>query len=364
MTVAKSPKKVPPLRALPPAPPPPFAGSTRSARGSSPSARLASPRSAGAASPRKALTPRFANPRGGSPRPQSAREIDRIRGVLGTPVDVPWRNLVKVEPAVPCAATLTADKLLAEHKARAQLREQENEKKATTQARAHFETRLKREKQREKREAARKRASVAAEAKAKTTAEKAEEEERRKWAADDAELRVRMQRRLDAEEAERNSSEAAARRMKDRWQSSRQQAAEQRAAEQRAPTDPFAEWRGTTVEGDGGALDEDEEAEDEEVEDDRLSEEERALAAARSAKGRERDVAARRILAHSSRSLMDALGLAATATDSEIESTVRRLLRLLHPDYSINLSIKGTRAHARITAAFKRLNGLRDDENT
>lgn len=279
--------------------------------------------------------------------------------MLGTPVDVPWRNLVKVEPAAPCAATLAADKLAAEHKKRAQLRERENEKKAALRERSHFEKQLKREKQREKREAARKRASVAAEAKAKTTAEKAEDEERRKWAADDAELRVRMQRRLDAEEAERNSSEAAARRMKDRWQSSRQQ-----AAEQPAPTDPYAEWRGTTVEGDDGALDEDEEAEDEEVEDDGLSEEEHALAASRSAKARERDVAARRILAHSSRSLMDALGLAATATDSEIESTVRRLLRLLHPDYSINLSIKGTRAHARITAAFKRLNGLRDDENT
>ena len=89
-----------------------------------------------------------------------------------------------------------------------------------------------------------------------------------------------------------------------------------------------------------------------------------AQALARKARAKERDVAARRILAHSSRTLMDALGLAATATDSEIESTVRRLLRLLHPDYSINLSIKGTRAHARITAAFKRLNGLRDDENT
>ena len=276
---------------------------------------------------------------------------------MGTPVDVPWRNLVKVEPAAPCAATLAADKLAAEHKKRAQLRERENEKQREKQARSHFETRLKREKQREKREAARKRASVAAEAKAKTTAEKAEEEERRKWAADDAELRVRMQRRLDAEEAERKSSEAAARRMKDRWQSSRQQ-----AAEQPAPTDPYAEWRGTTVEGDDGALDEDEEAEGEEVEDDGLSEEEHALAASRSAKARERDVAARRILAHSSRSLMDALGLAESATDAEMSSAVRKVLRLLHPDFSINLATKGTKRQRRIEAAFKRLNSLRADE--
>ena len=56
-----------------------------------------------------------------------------------------------------------------------------------------------------------------------------------------------------------------------------------------------------------------------------------------------------------------ALGLQATATDAAVESTVRRLLRLLHPDYAINLSIKDTRQHERIEAAFKRLNCLRDE---
>ena len=58
---------------------------------------------------------------------------------------------------------------------------------------------------------------------------------------------------------------------------------------------------------------------------------------------------------------MDALGLEASATDAEVASTVRRLLRLLHPDFSINLASKGTRRHQRIEAAFKRLNGLRDE---
>ena len=38
----------------------------------------------------------------------------------------------------------------------------------------------------------------------------------------------------------------------------------------------------------------------------------------------------------------------------------RKLLRLLHPDYSINLPLKGTGRHERIEAAFKKLNGLRD----
>jgi len=72
-------------------------------------------------------------------------------------------------------------------------------------------------------------------------------------------------------------------------------------------------------------------------------------------------VAARRILAYSSKTLTDALGLPHDATDTEVDSTVRKVLRLLHPDYSINLSIKGTRRHMRIEAAFKRLNGLRDE---
>ena len=36
------------------------------------------------------------------------------------------------------------------------------------------------------------------------------------------------------------------------------------------------------------------------------------------------------------------------------------LLRLLHPDYAINLPLKGTKQHARIEAAFKKLSALRD----
>ena len=79
-------------------------------------------------------------------------------------------------------------------------------------------------------------------------------------------------------------------------------------------------------------------------------------------KVRERDEAARRILAHSSTTLMQALGLEERASDAEIAKTVRRLLRLLHPDYSINLELDtSTKRHRRIEAAFKRLNGLRDE---
>ena len=77
---------------------------------------------------------------------------------------------------------------------------------------------------------------------------------------------------------------------------------------------------------------------------------------------RERDAAARRILAHSSATLMDALGLDESASDAEVDGAVRRTLRLLHPDFSINLTNKGTKRHHRIEAAFKRLNGLRAEE--
>ena len=38
---------------------------------------------------------------------------------------------------------------------------------------------------------------------------------------------------------------------------------------------------------------------------------------------------------------------------------VKRLLRLLHPDFTINQPLKGGKKHARIEAAFKKLNGLR-----
>ena len=58
---------------------------------------------------------------------------------------------------------------------------------------------------------------------------------------------------------------------------------------------------------------------------------------------------------------MEALGLNADASDSEVDTSVRHILRLLHPDYAINRCLgDGTRRKLRIEAAFKRLNGLRD----
>ena len=73
-----------------------------------------------------------------------------------------------------------------------------------------------------------------------------------------------------------------------------------------------------------------------------------------------RDAAVRKVLLKSSRTPNSAVGLKHSASDAEVRKRVRSLLRLLHPDYSLNQPLKGSKAHTRIEAAFKKLNGLRD----
>ena len=82
----------------------------------------------------------------------------------------------------------------------------------------------------------------------------------------------------------------------------------------------------------------------------------------RDEKAAERDAAVSRILARTPqcRSLRMATGLSLAASDSELRKKSLLLLRLLHPDYVINLPLKGTKQHARIEAAFKKLSALRD----
>ena len=67
-----------------------------------------------------------------------------------------------------------------------------------------------------------------------------------------------------------------------------------------------------------------------------------------------------RVLSRSNRNLKAAIGLGVLASEVEVHKQVKKLLRLLHPDYSINQPLKGTKKHARIEAAFKKLNGLRE----
>ena len=87
-----------------------------------------------------------------------------------------------------------------------------------------------------------------------------------------------------------------------------------------------------------------------------------ASSESREAKAEERDIAVKRVLAKSAKTLKAALGLKPLASDAEVRKRVRQLLRLLHPDFSMNLELKGTKQHARIESAFKKLNGLRDKE--
>ena len=68
----------------------------------------------------------------------------------------------------------------------------------------------------------------------------------------------------------------------------------------------------------------------------------------------------RRLRRGKHRNLKAAIGLGVLASEVEVHKQVKKLLRLLHPDYSINQPLKGTKKHARIEAAFKKLNGLRE----
>ena len=75
----------------------------------------------------------------------------------------------------------------------------------------------------------------------------------------------------------------------------------------------------------------------------------------------ERDLAVQRVMSKNSKTLRDALGLKPLATDQQVSKTLRQLLRLLHPDASINQPLKGTKHLARIEGAFKKLSALKMD---
>ena len=80
----------------------------------------------------------------------------------------------------------------------------------------------------------------------------------------------------------------------------------------------------------------------------------------RAAKTAERDAAIKQILARGSRTLRAALGMPGETSDAELKRRALKLLQLLHPDFSINIGLKGTKKHARIEGAFKKLSVLRD----
>jgi hypothetical protein len=55
------------------------------------------------------------------------------------------------------------------------------------------------------------------------------------------------------------------------------------------------------------------------------------------------------------------LGLSQQANRAEVMQAIRLALRLLHPDRSMNLSIRGTARGKQLEAAFKRVNNMKDD---
>ena len=322
--------------------------------------------SARTASPQPPSRSRTSTPRAASPR----KDMDRIRGLMAAAVDAPLRAQAQSTEGLftsfctrpPSPARRAREAQATSARQRAMRAEEHSEDRAVRHAKAQFAAKMQRERLAKQRAAAVQRASAAAAARASRDADD-EERQRREGEAQAcaAHERAEMRRMFEAQERHAAAAAAAARRMRERW---RVPPRRPRPPPRRKPADPYAEWRGTVDDG----TDEDDEPTESEDEDDgeeaeqAETEEARQQAASRRAKVRERDEAAQRILAHSSRTLTDALGLRADASDADVARGVRSVLRLLHPDFPINLRlVEGTRRQRRIEAAFKRLNGLRDE---
>lgn len=298
-------------------------------------ARTASPRSA-----RKPPTPRFNNKRSDSAR--DAKSIERLEKPAYT----------SFSSRTPTQDKRAADLMAAEQRQREMNAQQSREDTARKREKAAFTERMQRQKEAKERDAVRRKASEAASARAsRERDEEAREREKTRKAKWEADARANIKRIFEAEEA---AAAEQARRMRHRWKPPPPPPPRK---PHRKPSDPYAEWRGSSFE-EGVEAEEAVEVTGEVEDISEATEEERQLVAARAAKAKERDDAARRILAHSSRTLTDALGLPTKASDTEVARAVRSLLRLLHPDFAINQGLTGARQQ-RIEAAFKRLNGLR-----
>ena len=235
------------------------------------------------------------------------------------------RNQLSDQPRVISAATLTADALQREHRKRDQQRAKEREKMASSFAEKKMALRMKREAAVKAQAAAKQKANAEAMTRARNAAVAEKQRTSKQRAAEDADSRARMRRVLESEEAERNraNAEEYIKRMRDAWKASR------------APKDHYAEWRNPDGIG-SEEEDDDDENEDEEADLVDLTDEEARQAEARAARIAERDGVVQRILALSSNTLHDALGLPPGVSDAHVERSVRKMLRLLHPDFSIN----------------------------
>ena len=62
--------------------------------------------------------------------------------------------------------------------------------------------------------------------------------------------------------------------------------------------------------------------------------------------------------------LLEMLELPPNATDAAVDHAIRLVMRLLHPDYSINLDAKGSRLGKELIAAFQKVSDVRDQLQT
>ena len=79
----------------------------------------------------------------------------------------------------------------------------------------------------------------------------------------------------------------------------------------------------------------------------------------RSEKESQRDRAVRAVL--SGRTTCAMLGLPEGSHSEAIRHAVRLAMRILHPDAGVNIRLKGTDEYARIEAAFKKVNNIKDE---
>ena len=81
---------------------------------------------------------------------------------------------------------------------------------------------------------------------------------------------------------------------------------------------------------------------------------------ARTEQERQRDRAVMAVLTGTD--VRQMLGLPQTANEAQIRQAIRLAMRLLHPDRSLNYALKGTPEQARLEAAFKKVNNMKDVE--
>ena len=253
------------------------------------------------------------------------------------------------------SARSRANKLAEDHRKRARERQEAAERLAARHAAERNAAMARRRRAAAQKEQLRRQASASAMAKAMAEAQKAKAAAEARSAADEAKSREWMRRVLETEEASRKVDMEKA-------------AAAARAKTAHARWQAFRDTSAGMFDGDAFLCDSDDEEEEEEEAADAdagapqaavqewVTEE---ILQSRELKAAERDECVKRVLEKGTRTLKAALGLEERASSDKVVANARKQLRLLHPDFGINLALQGTKQHKRIELAFKKLNGLK-----